>query len=167
MELMRWRDWPSLRRAAGGAAVALALLAAGIWTAVDRRELRSMKLETPHGTIAVEVADTPAARSAGLSNRESLGGVDGLLLKWDAPGRHPIWMAEMRFPLDLVWLDRDGRVVGVLTNVPPCRANPCSLYEPDGTDRTVAVLEMPAGGAASRRLAVGAIVRFSTGSGTR
>jgi Uncharacterized ACR, COG1430 len=26
------------------------------------------------------------------------------IILWDAPGRHPIWMAEMRFPLDLIWL---------------------------------------------------------------
>jgi len=167
MELMQWRDRPSLRSVAVGAVVALALLTAAIWTTNDKRNLPTTQLETPRGTIVVEVADTQAARSAGLSNRRDLSGVDGLLLKWDIPGRHPIWMAEMHFALDLAWLDPDGRVLAVLTNVPPCRAKPCSLYEPDGTDRSVAVLEMPAGGAASRRLAVGAIVRFSTGPGTR
>jgi hypothetical protein len=123
-----------------------------------------MRLETPGRTIVVEIADTPAARSAGLSNREGFNGVDGLLLKWDAPGRHPIWMAEMQFALDLAWLDPDGRVLAVLANVPPCRADPCSLNEPDGTDRSVAVLEMRAGATASRRIAVGAIVRSSTDS---
>lgn len=154
-----------MRRGVVGAAVALALLTAAIWTAMDRRELPTMQVVTPSGTIVVELADTPAARSAGLSNRERLTGVDGLLLKWDVPGRHRIWMAEMRFALDLVWLGPNGRVVAVLNDVPPCQADPCPLYEPDGTDRSVAVLEMPAGAAASRRIAVGAIVRSSTGSG--
>jgi hypothetical protein len=102
--------------------------------AIDRRELPTMQLETPGGTIVVEIADTPAARSAGLSNREGLDGVAGLLLKWDMPGRHPIWVAEMQFALDLAWLDPNGRVVAVLANVPPCRANPCELYEPDGNE---------------------------------
>jgi len=165
MELMQSRDRPSLRRVAVGAAVALALLTAAIWTTIDKRNLPTTQLETPRGTIVVEVADTPAARSVGLSNRRGLSGVDGLLLKWDVPGRHPIWMAEMHFALDLVWLDRDGRIVAVLADVPPCRGNPCSLYEPAGSERSVAVLEMPAGGAASRGIAVGVIVRSSTGSG--
>jgi len=123
-----------------------------------------MKLETPGGTIAVEIAETPAARSAGLSNRRSLSGVDGLLLKWDAPGRHPIWMAGMRFSLDLIWIDSDGHIVAVLTNVPPCRTDPCPLYEPAGAERSIAVLEIPAGAAASHGIAAGAIVRFSTNS---
>jgi hypothetical protein len=77
MELMQWRDRPSLRRVAVGAAVALALLTAAIWTTIDKRNLPTTQLETPRGTIVVEVADTPAARSAGLSNRRGLSGVDG------------------------------------------------------------------------------------------
>ena len=40
-------------------------------------------------------------------------------------GRHPIWMADMRFPLDLIWLEQDGRVTGVLTNVPICSVPAC------------------------------------------
>ena len=161
MDLMRWRDRPSLRRAVTGAAVALALLTAGIWTAIDRRELPTTKLETPGGTIAVEIADTPAARSAGLSNRQSLSGVDGLLLKWDTAGRHPIWMAEMRFPLDLAWIGANGRVIAVLASVPACHEQPCPLYEPNGTDRSVAVLELPAGAAARHRITAGTILRHS------
>ncbi len=91
---LRAKSW---RRAVVGVAVTLGLLTAAIWTAIDRRELLTTQLDTPSGTIVVEVAETPAARSAGLSNREGLMGVDGLLLKWDAPGRHPIWMAQMQY----------------------------------------------------------------------
>ena len=161
MELMQWKDRSSLRRAVVGAAVALALLTAAIWTTIDKRKLPTMQLETPNGTIVVEVADTPARRSAGFSNRRGLSGVDGLLLKWDVPGRHPIWMAEMQFALDLAWLDPDGRVVAVLANVPPCRADPCPLYEPDGTEASLAVLEMPAGTTSRHRIGVAATLRQS------
>ncbi len=132
----------------------MALLTAVIWTTVDRRDRRTT-LETPDGTIVVEVADTPGGRSAGLSNRENLAGFDGLLLKWDAPGRHPIWMADMRFPLDLAWIDANGWVIAVLANVPPCPRQPCPLYEPEGTDRSVAVLELRAGVAEHHGIAVG------------
>ena len=69
------------------------------------------------------------------------------------------WMSEMRFALDLVWLDADGRVVAVLANVPPCTSTPCPLYEPPGSEKSVAVLELPAGKAAAHGLTVGAVVR--------
>jgi len=38
-----------------------------------------------------------------MSDRDGLPG-DGMLLQWNARGPHPIWMADMRFSLDLVWL---------------------------------------------------------------
>jgi hypothetical protein len=124
----------------------------------EERHTRLSKINTASGAILVAIADTPAARSAGLSNREELRDIDGLLLKWDEPGRHPIWMAGMRFPLDLVWLDRDGRVLDVLSNVPPCGMEPCPLYQPAETGESVAVLELPAGAASKRQLTRGTTV---------
>jgi uncharacterized membrane protein (UPF0127 family) len=129
-----------------------------------RDRLPTIALETPTGPIRVELADTPAARADGLTGRDALTEIDGVLLKWDSPDRHPIWMKAVRFPLDLVWLDADGRVGAVLANVPPCPAEPCPLYEPDGTAHSVAVLELRAGGASAHRLAPGAIVRSSFAS---
>ena len=154
------RGW--LRRVLISAGIAVPLGIAMLWMRFDSGPLPAIALETPNGRILVEVADTPAARSTGLSNREALSGIDGLLLKWDAPGRHPIWMAGMRFSLDLIWIETNGHIVAVLTNVPPCRTDPCPLYEPDGAERSIAVLEIPAGAAASHGIAAGAIVRLST-----
>src|SRR5919106_1278962 len=139
-----------------------ALSVAAFLTLIQQRQSRVSQIITPGATLVVEVADTPAARSAGLSNRDELRGIDGLLLKWDESGRHPVWMAGMRFPLDLVWIDAGGRVLAVMTNVPPCSGHQCSLYEPHGSERSVAVLELAGSTAAGRGLAVGAVVRFPT-----
>jgi uncharacterized membrane protein (UPF0127 family) len=68
-------------------------------------------------------------------------------------------MADMRFPLDLIWLDGDGRVLAILENVPPCDASPCPLYEPEGTSNSTAVLELPASAARVRGIVVGGRVR--------
>jgi uncharacterized membrane protein (UPF0127 family) len=138
-----------------GTGIAVALGIAAFWMHIGSDRLPSVTLETPNGRILVGVADTPAARSAGLSNRDALNAVDGLLLKWDAPGRHPIWMAEMRFPLDLAWIDANGRVIAVLANVPPCQRQPCPLYEPEGSHHSVAVFELRAGAAANHGIAAG------------
>jgi hypothetical protein len=135
-----------------------ALGTAAVWTAIERRDLGTISIQTPRATIVVEVADTAEARSSGLANRETLSGVDGLLLKWEAPGRHPIWMRGMRFSLDLLWIDAEGRVLAALTDVPPCPADPCPLYEPPGSDRSVAVLELPGNASARHGLAEGASV---------
>lgn len=152
---MKERDDRWFQRAVIGTGMAVSLIAAVIWMRSDNRPLSTMTLQTPKAAIRVEIADTPGARSAGLSRRQALGDVDGLLLKWETPGRHPIWMADMRLPLDLIWLDADGRVLAILENVPPCSASPCALYEPEGTSNSIAVLELPASAARVRGIVVG------------
>lgn len=156
------RSW--FRRSVIGAGIAIPLITAFVWMRSTERTWPTARIETANGPIVVEIAATPAARAAGLSNRDELHGVDGMLLKWDAAGRRPIWMAGMRFPLDLVWIDAHGRVLAVTPNVPPCRAEPCTLFEPEGTATAVAVLELRARGAAERRLAPGVRVRFPSTS---
>jgi uncharacterized membrane protein (UPF0127 family) len=121
-------------------------------------ELPCVVLVTPRGRICVEVASTSQTRARGLAGRERLD-VDGLLLGWHSAGRHPIWMAGMKFSLDLVWFDAQGAVVGLATGVPPCRRRPCPLYEPLGTERSVAVLELRAGAARRYALALGVHIR--------
>ena len=114
----------SFRRSVIAGGIAIALIIGVFWMQSEDRTLPIARIETPSGPLVVEIAATPASRSAGLSNRHELRGIDGMLLKWDAPGRHPIWMAGMRFPLDLLWIDGDGRVLSFLSNVRPCRRAP-------------------------------------------
>jgi uncharacterized membrane protein (UPF0127 family) len=115
-------------------------------------------LSTPRGYLLVLVASDSAGRSQGLSHRDDLPG-DGMLLQWNGPGRHPIWMAGTRFPLDLIWLEQDGRVTGVLTNVPVCSVPACPMYEPEGTQESVAVLELAAGTVATLGIEPGFRIR--------
>jgi uncharacterized membrane protein (UPF0127 family) len=143
------------RRSLIAAGIIIPVLAASIWMRDADERLATVHIETPNGELVVELADTPTSRSSGLAGRGALGS-DGVLLKWTEPARHPIWMKGMRFALDLLWIDADGRVVAALTDVPPCSADPCPLYEPSGSDRSVAVLELPANAAVRHGLAVGA-----------
>lgn len=95
-----------LRSASHGdaAGIAVPLITAMMWMRSNDQTPRT-EIHTPAGSIVVEIAATPASRTAGLSNRYELRGIDGILLKCDAPGRHPIWMQAMQFPLDLIWID--------------------------------------------------------------
>lgn len=66
----------------------------------------------------VELADTPAKRQQGLSNRESIATDSGMLFLFDTQEKHRFWMKGMKIPLDLVWI-KDQRVVEINTHVPP------------------------------------------------
>jgi uncharacterized protein len=124
------------------------------WQLYDRLAEGVVAIKTPRGTLRVHTARTPEARGRGLSNRDAPD-FDGLLLQWDDPGAHPIWMAEMRFPLDLLWLDASGHVLAIIPHAPACTPAPCPQYLPGATGAASAVLEVRAGQATHHGIAVG------------
>ena len=152
----------SRRSALVGGAVVVAIAASAIWFTLDRRDSSTIELVAPRARLIVETARTAEDRARGLSNRDSLTH-DGLLLVWDTPGGHPIWMAHMRFALDIAWLDTSGRVLALLVDVPPCNRQPCQLFDPPGTDHSVAVLEINAGSAAHYGITPGSRISASDG----
>jgi uncharacterized membrane protein (UPF0127 family) len=124
--------------------------------------------------IAVEVAETEAARARGLMFRppsppaSALGASarqaafaddEGMLFVFDIPGRYGFWMKNVRAPLDIIWLDEALRVVCVVENAPPCNADPCTIYEPPVD--TSFVIEVAGGFARRHEVAVGDAVSIS------
>jgi uncharacterized protein len=89
------------------------------------------------------VAATPVARMRGLLGRDAIARDEGLLLR---PARS-IHTWFMRFPIDVVFLGRDGTVVGVRENVRPWRTA--------GGRGTRSVLELAAGECARRGIVAG------------
>ncbi len=69
--------------------------------------------------VKVEIVDTPDARTKGLSGRAELTGVDGMLFVFDTTERHGIWMKDMKFPIDIIWIDESFKVVAVDRGVIP------------------------------------------------
>jgi uncharacterized membrane protein (UPF0127 family) len=67
----------------------------------------------------LEYADTPALRAQGLSGRESLPESVGLFFVFEESGLHGFWMKDMRFAIDMIWLDEAGVVVGLKEGATP------------------------------------------------
>jgi uncharacterized membrane protein (UPF0127 family) len=113
----------------------------------------------PNGAVySVEIPRTPEARERGLMFRANLPPRTGMLFIFDATGRYAFWMKNCLIPLDLIWLDESKVVVAILPDTPPCKADPCPIYQFDVPARYV--LEI-AGGAAHREgLAVGHVLKF-------
>jgi|SRR5215204_1590375 len=97
----------------------------------------------------IAVADTRRTRMKGLLGRRSLEPGEGLLLQ-PAGSVHT---AFMRFAIDVVFLDRDLRVLRVAASVRPWRAV--------AQRGAKAVLELPAGAAGRTGLEPGMLVRLS------
>ena len=103
----------------------------GIFVLVFVLVVSSYYLKTPDGdsypselligdkTISVEIADTVRERMLGLSGRVSLSSDTGMLFVFDEPGKYGIWMKDMNFPIDILWLDNLYTVVDIQKNVSP------------------------------------------------
>ena len=65
------------------------------------------------------VADTPAARSRGLSVADELQEDQGMLFVFDQSSNWPFWMKNMKFPIDIMWLNKDKEIVFIKQNAHP------------------------------------------------
>ncbi len=110
-----------------------------------------------------EVADDPITRAKGLSGRASLPEFGGMLFLFDRPDSYSMWMKEMRFALDIVWM-REGVVVDIEENVdaPGENVSESSLpiFAPDVAADSV--LEVNAGFLQKRNIKIGDRVSFYT-----
>lgn len=65
------------------------------------------------GTLNVEIADEHGERVRGLQNRESLPDGTGMLFVYPNQERRTYWMKDTFVPLDIIFVDRDRRVINV------------------------------------------------------
>lgn len=77
-----------------------------------------------------EVAVHPDNRRKGLMNRRQLAADSGMLFVFPRNGSHPFWMLDTLIPLDLIWLDAEGRVVHVVLGAQPCPRSCPRFFSP-------------------------------------
>ncbi len=77
-------------------------------------------LMAPKGTIKLEWLDSSQERILGLSGRESIAKDVGLLFVFERSStQNCFWMKDMKFSIDMVWLDEAKQVVTVSPDVSP------------------------------------------------
>ncbi len=79
--------------------------------------LTQTEIRIGNSTIKIEVADTSAKRSQGLSGRDKLDNGSGMLFVFPEEKKYQFWMKGMKFPLDMIFVKK-GVVVDLLSNVP-------------------------------------------------
>ncbi len=110
----------------------------------------------------VEVADDDAERARGLMFRDAMADDHGMLFIHDRQEPQAYWMKNTRIPLDILYFDRDRRLVSQQRDVPPCSAGDrCPPYPSRAPAQYV--LELNAGQAARLGLQDGALLTFGPG----
>ncbi len=106
----------------------------------------------------VEVVDDNAERQQGLMYRTELSEDSGMFFIFDREGLYPFWMKNTLIPLDIIWIDEDGKVVSIGANSLPCEADPCLVISPSGNSSYV--LEINGGLSAKKGIVVGSQAEF-------
>lgn len=110
-------------------------------------------------TIAARVARTDQARERGLSNTESLADGTGMLFVFDTEDRWGMWMRDMKYPIDIIWLNAQKEVVHIVHRAEPA-SYPKTKFQPSKPAKYV--LEIPAGAAREYAIRVGDTAGFKT-----
>jgi len=98
--------------------------------------------ETDTQRVELEVARTPKEQAKGLQFRDTLPSDHGMLFPVEPATTIKLWMKNVNFSLDMIFL-REGIIVEIAEQAPPCDRYPCPLYGPD--KKVDAVIEVAGG----------------------
>ena len=120
-------------------------------------------------SVRAEVVDTAVDRQQGLMFRENLPEGQGMLFVFKDEGCYGFWMKNMKFPIDIIWIDKEKRVVDIKPNLSPCqevresfaggdREKSCEIFEPRA--KALYALEVEAGFCRRNKIEIGDRVSF-------
>jgi uncharacterized membrane protein (UPF0127 family) len=125
------------------------------------RKFNTREVILPDGTkISAEVMAKEMDMRRGMMFRDTFPEGRGMLFIHGSPGKYPYWMYQVKLPLDIIWMDPQGRIVEIVENAPPCttQASQCGNY--GGNQTALVVLELPAGYGRKHGVSVGNVIRF-------
>ena len=69
--------------------------------------------------LNIIIADTQSSREKGLSGMEKLEENSIMLFLFEKLGKYGFWMRDMKFPIDIIWLNNEYEIVHMEENVLP------------------------------------------------
>lgn len=119
----------------------LALCVSAIFSAHAFADDTTVKLKGH--TFTVEQANDSASQERGLMFRDSMPADHGMLFNFNDEQTRVFWMKNCRMPLDILYFDKNYKLVSAQQRVPACRSDPCPTYPSEGPAQFV--LELNAG----------------------
>lgn len=127
----------------------IALLCGGVSVLI-----RKPTLSIGDTSFSAEIVDTNLKRQMGLSGRNNLPEDSTMVFVFDGKQQRCFWMKDMRFAIDIVWLDETKRVVAIERSVQP------STYPESFCHDGMYVAEFVAGTADKNDIEVGSQSNF-------
>ncbi|OHA15639.1 MAG: hypothetical protein A3H57_00190 [Candidatus Taylorbacteria bacterium RIFCSPLOWO2_02_FULL_43_11] len=69
--------------------------------------------------VFVEIAKTNEELSRGLGGKETLFPNTGMLFVFGEDGIHSFWMKDMKFAIDMIWINKNGEIVDIKEDAKP------------------------------------------------
>lgn len=93
---------------------------------------RQVNVTLNNVTLVADIADTNDKRTKGLAVKDALNETEGMLFVFSTEREHSFWMKDMKFPIDIIWIDEDHEVVHVEHSLEPCIPDEfCKPYNPN------------------------------------
>ncbi|KLE32254.1 DUF192 domain-containing protein [Aurantiacibacter gangjinensis] len=105
-------------------------------------------------TFAAELADTPDAQQRGLMFRTEMAPDEAMIFPYDQPDIRSFWMRNTVLPLDIIFIDAEGRIINIADGVPYAENSVMSERE------AIAVLELNQGRAEELGIGPGDLVEW-------
>lgn len=84
---------------------------------MDKNNIKSVKINET--LVKVDLATTTEEQERGLSVKNSLKDDEGMLFIFLESSKNYFWMKDMVFPIDIIWINDDFRVIHIEKNVGP------------------------------------------------
>ena len=143
-----------------GCALSLTLLAG--CGGSNQEDLKATAVTLPDGKqIKAETVYRELDITRGMMFRDALAADKGMLFLHPKPGMYQYWTYNVKFPMDIVWMDESHKVVEVYPNAPPCiskSARECPTY--GGRHMARYVLELSANVAVPHGVREGVYLMF-------
>lgn len=126
-----------------GATVILLLLIIIAVAIINKGSVGQTSVEIANQKFNIEVAKTDQEKQVGLSKTEVLGENDGMLFVFDEPDYYSFWMRNMKFPIDILFINGD-KVNTIIENASPSAdSSSLEIYKPK--EKSDKVFEINAG----------------------
>ena len=102
---------------------------------------RTVLIQMKDKVVTTKIANTDASREQGLSGKQPLATDTGMLFVFPKPDKYGFWIKDMKYPLDIVWISSDYKIVHIEHSLAP------ETYPKSFANEIPAqyVIELPAG----------------------
>lgn len=105
----------------------LAILISAIFY-INKSSPNTIMLKINNQVFILEKAITPEEKAKGLMFIRELDNNTGMIFIWEYERARTFWMKNMLIPLDIIFLNKDKKIIDIKENFNPCESEPCPSY---------------------------------------